>query len=309
MSRSPVTRQRLAFTLIELLVVIAIIAILIALLLPAVQQAREAARRSSCKSNLKQYGVAFHNYHDTHGTLPFAATNNKRHTWVTSLWPYVEQGNVYEAYDFSRHFYETPNIVQNTTDGVVANTLPLYYCPSDPGSELWQGDSYWRARGNYVVNWGNGSMATNIATTQAPFGFANAGTTAPKASKFRDFTDGTSNTMLLSEIRKASDGTMRDARGDFLNDDRNLGSFAFSTETGPNAGTDRCWCKDGSFVQGAPCVDTGSNDARIAARSEHTGGVQVVFADGSTTFMSSNVDLTVWRSVGTMGGGEVVERP
>ena len=147
-------RRRLGFTLIELLVVIAIIAVLVALLLPAVQQAREAARRSQCRNFLKQWGLAFHNYEETNKMLPFGAITTPRHTFVVSLWPQMDQQTMFDKYDFSTGFWQPPNTIFGTTNGVIAAKLPYYFCPSD-NSGLWQGDNYLRSRGSYVVSWGN----------------------------------------------------------------------------------------------------------------------------------------------------------
>ena len=143
MSRS-VARDRRGFTLIELLVVIAIIAILIALLLPAVQQAREAARRTQCKNNLKQLGLALHNYHDTHGTFPFgwmAGNDLNVSCWGIMLLPYLDQGNLYNNWNSSvPAFNEAVALFQPATAvqgnlNVIATPLAMYKCPSSTAKE------------------------------------------------------------------------------------------------------------------------------------------------------------------------------
>src|SRR5438876_530117 len=143
------TRQPRAFTLIELLVVIAIIAVLIGLLLPAVQKVREAANRMKCQNNLKQWGLAMHNYHDTFGTVPIGATNSPRHTFVPHLWPFFEQNALARQYDFAVGFYQSPNTIPGAFTGLCAQVVPMYYCPSDRPGQMWQGDIYWRCHGNY----------------------------------------------------------------------------------------------------------------------------------------------------------------
>lgn len=312
MHRPLVDRKRhRGFTLIELLVVIAIIAILVALLLPAVQQAREAARRSQCKNNLKQWGLAFHNYHEIHNTLPFAATRDKRHTWVISLWPMIDQEAQYNAYNHDRPFYLPPNIITNTLDGVCVLRVPVYKCPSDPGANLWQGDQFWRARLNYGVNWGNFTIPNGSSTNgagKAPFGVnggSGAITEGPRSSNFRDFTDGTSRTLLMAELRCALGSTTSDMRGDILNDD--AGGAGFMTRRTPNSTSNDVllggWCVSNP-QQGLPCT-TGNQD--YAARSVHTGGVQVLLADGATKFVSENISLNVWRAIGSMNGNELEE--
>jgi prepilin-type N-terminal cleavage/methylation domain-containing protein len=147
--------RRTAFTLVELLVVIAIIGVLVALLLPAVQSAREASRRMKCTNNLKQWSLAMHNFHDTYGKLPYAKKNNPRTVWVVNLWPYVEQQALYSQYNFNIGYFEPPNCVANTFEGLVAQRVSIYICPSDRNvSPFHQGDQFWRAKGSYVVNWG-----------------------------------------------------------------------------------------------------------------------------------------------------------
>jgi prepilin-type N-terminal cleavage/methylation domain-containing protein len=300
--------RRRAFTLIELLVVIAIIAVLIALLLPAVQQAREAARRSQCKNNLKQWGLAMHNYHDTNGCMPFAATSAPRHTFIVSLWPFIDQAPLFNQYNFSVGFWQAPNCVLNSMSSPVGTKVALYSCPSDR-SGYWTCDQYYRSRGSYVVNWGNVTRPQISApVNRAPFGYNNDNTTLPRCSLLRDFVDGTSNTMLMSEILMSkSDGPAPfDVRGDVLNDDGGYVSFEYMTALTPNspAPDTNNNCGGVNTDPMMPCMAGGNQQA--AARSRHIGGVHVLMGDGSVRFVSNNISLQIYQAVGTMDGAETV---
>lgn len=305
--------DRRAFTLVELLVVIAIIGVLVALLLPAVQAAREASRRTSCINKLRQWGLAMHNHHDSLGHLPQGNQNNPRRVWVVLVWPYVEAGNMQAKFDQTKHFYEAPNTVTSTTQGIYAQPNPLYYCASDRPNAIWKGDVYYRARGNYVINWGNQAVpylasdpAQDPGRGTAPFGYEDyISGSMPKKVRLSNITDGTSNTLLMSEVIMAGNDSDFDIRGDFLNDDRPCTQFM--TINTPNAGTDVSpYCNGTTYPKNPPCTTTGSGNAYKAARSRHPGGVNALIADGSTRLVTNNITLTSWRSMGTMDGGEVI---
>lgn len=311
MSRSRIANRRHlnGFTLIELLVVIAIIGVLIGLLLPAIQKVREAANRMKCGNNLKQWGLAMQMMHDTTGALPEGNRSNPRRTWVVLVWPYVEQGAQYVKFDQTVGFYQPPNTVVNTTQGIVASPAPIYYCPSDRPGAIWKGDQYWRARGNYVINWGQmsqprnaGDAKQNPANGFGPFGYTDFATRSlPRTVRHADFLDGTSQTMLMSEVVMALKDTDYDIRGDFLNDDEPCSQFM--TINTPNTGTDISpFCT--AMPQPSPC--TNGQFHQKAARSRHTGGVNVIFADGHVQMVRDNITQVIWQAIGTMNGSEVV---
>ena len=205
MRSSPIQSGRRGFTLIELLVVIAIIAVLIALLLPAVQAAREAARRAQCVNNLKQLGLAIHNYVSSNNVLPSeanynnsagagAAWQNFNPSWISSTLPNLEQTPLYNAINFSVGMLDSPNATAYLTQ---LNTL---LCPSESSNQRpWSGGGTPFAGTNYVGNYGGpGDIATYSGTIVPTRNFWNTAG-SPAYFGFEGITDGTSNTALTSE--------------------------------------------------------------------------------------------------------------
>jgi prepilin-type N-terminal cleavage/methylation domain-containing protein len=216
-------RRRSGFTLIELLVVIAIIAILIALLLPAVQQAREAARRSQCKNQLKQFGLALHNYHDAMNMFPASTfangggptagpltTSYAIETWngwsgVAMLLPYLDQSPRYNKLDFNRVWYQSPNHSAGVNN--VSEPIPGFGCPSDPMAGKNQGTSgissaYPSSVTSYCLSLGPVST-WSLANTPGMFTYANC-------TRIGDVLDGTSNTIAMSEVRIGTNSLAKD---------------------------------------------------------------------------------------------------
>jgi prepilin-type N-terminal cleavage/methylation domain-containing protein/prepilin-type processing-associated H-X9-DG protein len=297
---------RRAFTLVELLVVIAIIGVLVALLLPAVQAAREAARRTQCLNFLRQWGISMQNYVDAKKVLPIGSRNNPRQTWVMHVWPYIEQNNLASRNEIKQPFYDPPGTIHNTLNGLTGQSLDMYYCPSDVGGDQTAG-TYQRRRGNYAVNWGNSLYGQVLEPLgMAPFSHERGDRSKPRKTKLADITDGTSNTLLMSEMLKAWSADDNDWRGDIHNDD---GEFRIHTKLTPNTSAPDVF-EGGWFQQTGdplmPAVAGGFSAQVTAAHSRHSGGVNTAFCDGSVRFFSDDISLDAWQALGSMNGAEVV---
>jgi len=308
-----IPKARVGFTLVELLVVIAIIGILVALLLPAIQAAREAARRSECSNKLKQLGLAMHNYHDTHNVFPYGYLENsgtypnslhRRTTWFQEIWPFVEQGPLYDQY-----MEDTQTWVMDVPARMKGAQLDAFQCPSDPsqpavgGSGDFRGNSF-GFQGSYVVCTGDGIMYYGDVDLRGMF-FHGA------SKRFGDILDGTSNTLMASEaIARGSQNTTDGwgGAGGYWGGAPH-GGYGFTTLEPPNSPLpDRVYsCKDTNFPR-APCMSTtGTNDHRNFARSYHPGGVNATLMDASVRFITDSVDLSTYRALGTRKGKEPPE--
>jgi prepilin-type N-terminal cleavage/methylation domain-containing protein len=300
------------FTLVELLVVIAIIGILVALLLPAIQSARESARRSQCLNHLKQWGIAMLLYHDVKKRFPIGSSGPTtgfatvpRQTWVMHVWPFVEETSLASTNVITSHFYVPPATINGTMNGLTGKYVSIYYCPSDVGVDQTIG-TYQRRRGNYVVNWGNSFYGQVVEPPdKAPFSHIKGNRGQPRKTEFADITDGTSNTLLMSECLKAWSPDDNDWRGDIHNDD---GEFRFHTRLTPNTSAPDVFESGWFQSTGDPKMPAAAGAATVqvtAARGRHTGGVNAVLCDASVRFVSDAIALDVWQAMGSMNGNEV----
>jgi prepilin-type processing-associated H-X9-DG protein len=221
------------------------------------------------------------------------------------LWPYVEETSLASANVITNHFFLPPATIDNTMNGLTGRFVAIYTCPSDIGVDQTVG-RYQRRRGNYVVNWGNSFYGQAVEPHgKAPFSHIRGDRGRPRNTKFADITDGTSNTLMLSECLKAWSADDNDWRGDIHNDD---GEFRFHTRLSPNTSAPDVFESGWFQPTGDPKMPAaaGAESVQVtAARSRHPGGVNAVLCDGAVRFVNDGIALDVWQALGTMNGEEV----
>ena len=280
-----------------------------------------------------------HNYHDTVQNLPYAGSRCQpegseqvgggcknggvaaRRTFYVALWPHLEQTALANQFDLTKGFYLAPNGNNGTgvLTGLIAQPQKVYYCPSDRPGAMWtpptSKDPYWRGRGNYVANYGPNLLFTPPGTTPdsqrvGTFGWTSSGGFGgfvPFRKNLIGITDGTSNTLMLSELRLPKADTYFDIRGDVFNDGGNHWFMAVNT---PNSGIDHSSnacptsSTDPEYDTTMPCLKVGDN--YTSARSNHTGGVNVTLCDGSVRFVKNSIDLITWQALASAASGEVI---
>jgi prepilin-type N-terminal cleavage/methylation domain-containing protein/prepilin-type processing-associated H-X9-DG protein len=315
-----------AFTLIELLVVIAIIGVLIALLLPAVQKVRAAAARAQCQNNLKQIGLACHNYHDTYQGFP--PQNNSVGLWVILLSPYLEQDPFYQQW-LATLTASVPRTAQTLggPNSLQATVIKTLVCPADalpspasteifpPGLSQSMPDGCYSGLTSYGPNTGTRGWASYYDPPQIDDGVFRVLTT--QAVRIADITDGASSTISFGEgyhgdplWKTFADKCMYDPSIN-VDDMSQMAGWVFDDTVARNASVPINWqlmpsLVDGDFTRwSTQCRDL--QYKRLGAYgSGHVGGANVAFADGSVRFLRDNISLKTLQALSTRAGGEVI---
>jgi prepilin-type N-terminal cleavage/methylation domain-containing protein/prepilin-type processing-associated H-X9-DG protein len=322
MSRASLSGRRSGFTLIELLVVIAIIAVLIALLLPAVQQAREAARRTQCKNNLKQLGLALHNYHDTYNVFPMgyidgvmgnnAGIKGEGWSWQAMILPQLEQGPLFQMIDFRFKPYGDGTISTPANNAAAATPQPAFSCPSDPKPAT--------IPMHKAPDYGEGPATTGAVATSSYCGVASPWDgaqcngpsgqppqetgrelglfTINRCRRMGDVTDGTSNTLAVGEVTFGPEYPRGgQSQGNTLYGSVRTNGAVDCNNQGPStvtaaAPTAQDWAGPWHHLRATQQKINGPTNAWRNFHSRHTGGAQFLMTDGSARFISENINNT-----------------
>lgn len=317
------------FTLIELLVVIAIIAVLIALLLPAVQQARESARRTQCKNNLKQIGLAMHNYHDVFGQFaptiwqsPWSAgqvggqndwTNGTKGSWMVRILPYLDQASLFNSLNFNVNGPSSHLEAQADAKGKLyrAYTVPAYMCPTDPHISHvdWGKSNYGISAGNANMNTQGDCGRNNLGNTfgigvwhhadgdRAEF-VSGVGNRCNFAASIAQIADGTSNVILVGESLPQCTDHMWTGWFHFNNN--------WLTTTAPINWPVHCQNRPRVTETIPGCHDWNDHGYSQGFKSDHKGGAQIVLADGTVKFISENIDWMTLQRLGERRDGQTI---
>jgi len=292
-------RTGYGFTLIELLVVLAIIGILLAMLLPAVQQAREAARRVHCMNNLRQIGLALHNYEGQHGTLPPSSTSqidfgvwtpnpeaHHLHGWATMILPQLDNAVLHATIDFS------VSAVNRRNHAAAASCPSVYRCPSYSGGQVSQDPLYTRLSPAFQIR----NYAALGATTVGLLWQRPDGSIFPRSStRMQDIRDGTSNTLLLAETREPNAAVWLDG-----------GTSAIAARSYDEAAAPG-YASAGHGINARPFFAGNGQgiDAEFGPSSMHTGGAIHLLADGAVRYVPQTISAALYDALTTRSGREL----
>ena len=321
--RSSAVRRK-GFTLVELLVVIAIIGVLVALLLPAIQAAREAARRSQCGNNMRQIGMALHNYHDTTNQFPPGAfRGTSRGSNLIRLLPFLEQQALYDLFDFDSPAgtdnQQFPGPLPDGNVLLAAAVVPAYLCPSDTSARKVGDRPNQRQVANYVASYGPGPMSNSGSCSCPEFplwqswalpGYSQNNPAGPFTrngevwnARLPDISDGLSNTIFYGETRR--DCTLHGQAGWSRS---NNGQGYVATTIPINY--DSCRTLDQATAQGlTPCRALCNWNTEKGFKSQHPGGAHFLMGDGSVRFFGENLDHQMYQYLGARESGEAVQVP
>ncbi|WP_166830068.1 DUF1559 domain-containing protein [Thalassoroseus pseudoceratinae] len=330
--------HRSGFTLIELLVVIAIIAILIALLLPAVQQAREAARRTQCKNNMKQIGLALHNYHGTHSAFPIGNRESTvKPNWRIGLLPYLEQKNAYDSMNHSTGNFRGYSYAYSGGNEVLETlVVPAFQCPSSPfpadnHAQMQYADSngqlpdYVGIAGATPDPAGRTSVCSADNAVQGGTYCENGMLVVFRSKRLRDCIDGASNTMIVAEQSGQVDG--EEKSNNPLGGWHGLATNTVNTTDGSNAWTPSLaisnltyssgytgglttvrYPPNAYWLSGAPSPASSEHgfEVNTILNSFHPGGIQILLTDGSVRFIPESIDMDTLRRLSVRDDGQVI---